>query len=61
MTNLSSVLKQLELERNRLASQLRSLNNALSALNGNGAPADGESLLSVAHGSLPRNALAVRG
>lgn len=38
MTNLTSVLKQLKLERNRLASQLRSLNNALSALNGNGAP-----------------------
>ena len=36
MTNLTSILNQLELERNRLASQLASLNNALSALNGTG-------------------------
>ena len=36
MANLSSVLQQLEQERTRLASQLASLNTALSALNGNG-------------------------
>jgi len=36
MANLSSVLKQLEQERNLLASQLKSLTNALSALNGTG-------------------------
>jgi hypothetical protein len=35
MTNFTSVLNQLEQERNRLTSQLESLNNALSALNGN--------------------------
>ena len=33
MTNLTSVLKQLEQERTRLTSQLDSLNNALVALN----------------------------
>jgi hypothetical protein len=33
MTNLTSVLNQLERERTRLISQLESLNNALSALN----------------------------
>jgi len=32
MTNLTSVLTQLEQERNRLSSQLEILNNALSAL-----------------------------
>ena len=36
MANLSSVLQQLEQERSRIASQLANLNNALSALNGNG-------------------------
>ena len=36
MANLTLVLKQLEQERNRLTSQLESLNNALSALNGTG-------------------------
>jgi len=36
MTNLTSVVNQLEQERTRLASQLESLNNALSALNGTG-------------------------
>jgi hypothetical protein len=36
MTNLTSVLNQLEQERTRLASQLENLNNALSALNGAG-------------------------
>jgi len=36
MTNLTSVINQLEQERTRLASQLQSLNNALSALNGTG-------------------------
>ena len=34
MTNLSSVLNQLERERNRLAVQLESLTNAISALRG---------------------------
>jgi len=37
MANLTSVLKQLEQERNRLASQLERLTNALLALNANGA------------------------
>jgi hypothetical protein len=37
MANLTSVLKQLEQERTRLASRLESLNTALSALNGVGA------------------------
>ena len=41
MTNLTSVLNQLQQERNRLASQLESLNNALSALNVNGASRKG--------------------
>lgn len=36
MTNLTSVLHQLGQERNRLASQLESLTNALSALNAKG-------------------------
>jgi hypothetical protein len=36
MTNLTSVLSQLEQERTRLASQLQSLNNAITALNGTG-------------------------
>jgi hypothetical protein len=35
MPNLISVLKQLEQERNRLASQLENLNNALGALGHN--------------------------
>jgi len=34
MTNLTSVLNQLQQERRRLASQLQSLNNAISALSG---------------------------
>jgi hypothetical protein len=37
MLNITSVLNQLQLERSRLASQLERLNNALSALNVNGA------------------------
>ena len=36
MANLISVLNQLEEERTRLASQLKNLTNALSALNGTG-------------------------
>jgi hypothetical protein len=36
MTNLTSVLNQLQQERNRLASQLQSLNSAITALNGTG-------------------------
>jgi hypothetical protein len=36
MTNLTSMLNQLEQERTRLAFQLESLNNALSALNAKG-------------------------
>ena len=36
MANLSPVLEQLEQERTRLRSQLTNLDNALSALNGNG-------------------------
>jgi hypothetical protein len=42
MANLTSVLNQLEQERTRLASQLASLNNALAALNVNGAPRRGK-------------------
>jgi len=34
MTNLTSALKQLEQERNRLSSRLEQLNNAISALTG---------------------------
>jgi uncharacterized phosphosugar-binding protein len=37
MSNLTSVLNQLEQERTRLGTQLERLNNALSALNANGA------------------------
>jgi uncharacterized phosphosugar-binding protein len=36
MTNLTSVLNQLQQERTRLASQLERLHNAISALNGTG-------------------------
>jgi hypothetical protein len=36
MTNLTLVLNQLQQERARLATQLESLNNAISALNGTG-------------------------
>ena len=44
MANLSSVLKQLERERNLLASQLKSLTDALSALNGTGDAQTGRTL-----------------
>jgi uncharacterized phosphosugar-binding protein len=36
MTNLNSVLKQLQQERTQLSAQLERLSNALSALNGTG-------------------------
>jgi len=36
MANLTSVLSQLKQERTRLAAQLESLNNAITALNGTG-------------------------
>jgi hypothetical protein len=36
MANLTTVLRQLEQERTRLASQLESLTNAITALNGTG-------------------------
>ena len=36
MPNLTSVLKHLQQERNRLTSQLKNLENAISALNGKG-------------------------
>ena len=36
MPNLTSVLKHLEQERNRLSSQLKSLDNAIAALSGKG-------------------------
>jgi hypothetical protein len=36
MTDLTSILNQLEQERTRLTSQLNNLDNALSALNGTG-------------------------
>jgi len=36
MVNLTTVLRQLEKERSRLASQLQNLNNALAALNAKG-------------------------
>jgi hypothetical protein len=42
MSNLVSVLNQLEQERTRLASQLENLNNALAALNVNGASRTGK-------------------
>jgi hypothetical protein len=48
MANLSSVLKQLEQERNLLASQLKSLSNALSALNGKGNVRTGRTLSAAA-------------
>jgi hypothetical protein len=41
MANLTSVLEQLQQERNRLASQLERLNNALSALSVKGSPRRG--------------------
>jgi peptidoglycan hydrolase CwlO-like protein len=42
MSNLISVLNQLEKERTRLASQLANLNSALAALNVNGASRKGK-------------------
>jgi uncharacterized Ntn-hydrolase superfamily protein len=42
MANLTSVLKQLEQERTRLASQLEKLTNALSALNVKGSSRRGK-------------------
>ena len=42
MTNLTSALNQLEQERSRLASQLESINNALSALNVGGSSRPGK-------------------
>jgi hypothetical protein len=42
MPNLVSLLNQLEQERTHLASQLKSLNNALSVLNGSGATRKGK-------------------
>lgn len=42
MANISSVLKQLMRERNRLAHQLKNLTDALSALNGTGSSRTGE-------------------
>jgi Skp family chaperone for outer membrane proteins len=44
MTNLSSVLKELEQERARLSSQLERLNNALSALSVKGVSRRGRSI-----------------
>ena len=44
MVNLTSVLNQLEQERTRLASQLQSLNSAISALNGTGNPGTGRTI-----------------
>jgi hypothetical protein len=41
MANFSLVLQQLEQKRTRLAYQLANLNNALSALNGNGSSRKG--------------------
>jgi hypothetical protein len=48
MTNLTSVLSQLEHERNRLASQIENLNRALSALNVNVKGASRRSTMSAA-------------
>jgi hypothetical protein len=42
MANISSVLKQLMRERNRLAHQLKNLTDALSALNGTGSSRTGK-------------------
>jgi uncharacterized phosphosugar-binding protein len=47
MNNLVSVLNQLEQERTRLASQLESLNNAISALNGSSNNATGRRTMSA--------------
>jgi hypothetical protein len=44
MSNLTSVLNQLEQERTRLASQLERLNNAISSLNGTGNPGTGRTI-----------------
>jgi NADPH-dependent curcumin reductase CurA len=44
MNNLTSVLKQLQQERTRLASQLENLNGAISALNGIGNPRTGRTV-----------------
>jgi hypothetical protein len=44
MTNLTSVINQLERERTRLTSQLENLNGAISALNGIGNPRTGRTL-----------------
>ena len=44
MTNLTSVVNQLEQERTRLASQLERLNNAITALNGTGNNRTGRTL-----------------
>jgi hypothetical protein len=44
MTNLTSVLNQLEQERIQLVSQLERLNNALTALNGTGKKQTGRTI-----------------
>jgi hypothetical protein len=48
MSNLTSVLNQLEQERTRLAFQIESLTNALSALNGTGNKRTGKRTMSAA-------------
>jgi len=48
MSNLTSVLNQLQKERTRLASQLKSLTNALSALNGSKSSETGRARISAA-------------
>jgi hypothetical protein len=44
MANLTAALKQLEQERNRLATQLENLHNAISALNGTGNSGTGRTI-----------------
>ncbi len=48
MTNFTSVLKQLQHERNRLAAQLESVNGAISALNGGTSNETGRKTISAA-------------
>jgi hypothetical protein len=48
MSNLTSILNQLDQERSRLASQLENLTNAISALNGSSNNATGRRTMSAA-------------
>jgi len=52
MSNLTSVLNQLEQERTRLTSQLESLNSALFALNGTGRSGTRKEISAAARGRM---------